>query len=272
MERVTLTGGCKMKKLIWILATGFVTLFSVVFGQSPFPETGQGSLYAFSEENGQQTYLEIPLKHTVVNAEISGFIARVDVRQEFFNSEDHPIEAIYVFPLPDNAAVDQMNMIIGTRVVKGVIKERSEAEMLYQQARHHGNTASLLTQERPNIFTQSITNIAPGDKITIAISYVQDITYDHGEYEFNFPMVVGPRFIPGNPIGKTGGGWALDTTDVPDASKITPPVLKPGMRSGHDIRILLDIDTGYPIKYIHSPSHNIMVESTDSYYAVVELQ
>ena len=163
-----------------------------------------------------------PLKHTDVKAEISGFLSRVDVTQEFENNFTEKIEAVYVFPLPNNAAVDDMTMRIGERTVKGKIMKREEAREVYEAAKSNGQIASLLDQERPNIFTQSVANILPGEKILIEITYVETLKYDGGSYEFVFPMVVGPRYNPGNATGKTGGGFSPDTTQVPDASKITP--------------------------------------------------
>src|SRR5262249_57196327 len=121
------------------------------------------------------------------------------------------------------AAVDDMTMIVGDRTIKGKIHRREEAQAIYEAAREAGHTASLLDQERPNIFTQSVTNIAPGAEVKITISYIEYLKYEDGKYEFVFPMVVGPRYIPGQPIGEqapptiapSSGGWAPDTSQVP---------------------------------------------------------
>src|SRR5262249_11158695 len=153
-----------------------------------------------------------PLKHTEVKAEISGFIARVVVTQEFENPFKEKIEAVYTFPLPQDAAVDDMTMVIGERTIRGKILPREEAQAVYESAKSSGKTASLLDQERPNIFTQSVANILPGDQIKITISYVETLKYEDGAYEFVFPMVVGPRYIPGErQISKRGNGFASDT-------------------------------------------------------------
>lgn len=220
-------------------------------------EVTQGSLHILKDDKT----LELPLKHTDVDAYVTGYIARVNVTQHFTNPYKEPIEAVYVFPLPENAAVDAMTMKIGEKVIKGVIKKREEAREIYEQAIQQGKTASLLEQERPNIFTQTVGNIMPGDDIYIEISYVQDLKYDHGSYEYTFPMVVGPRYIPGtrntSTGSKQGGGWSEDTDEVPDASRITPPVLKPEYRSGHDISLKLTVDAGVPIQNFSCPSHDI---------------
>ncbi len=200
-----------------------------------------------------------PLKHTAVSAEISGGLTRVTVTQLFVNPLNEKIEAVYAFPLPVRAAVDDMTMMIGDRTIHGTIKRREEARAIYEAARDSGRVAALLDQERPNIFTQSVANITSGAEIKIMISYVEALSYEDGSYEFTFPMVVGPRYIPGAPIGKQGGGWAPDTDQVPDASKITPPVAPKGTRAGHDISISLTIDAGVPIEGIKCSSHEIDV-------------
>src|SRR5438876_11182796 len=175
-----------------------------------------------------------PLKHTEVKAEISGFLSRVVVTQEFENPFREKIEAVYTFPLPQNAAVDDMTMIVGVRTVRGKILRREEAQAVYEAAKTNGQTASLLNQERPNIFTQSVANILPGEQIKITISYVETLKYEDGAYEFVFPMVVGPRYVPGSaagaPVGNKGNGFAPNTDHVPDASRITPQPVPEGMR------------------------------------------
>ncbi|HEY9861701.1 MAG TPA: VIT domain-containing protein [Candidatus Obscuribacterales bacterium] len=195
----------------------------------------------FGQKDGQQQ--AFVLKHTEVKAKVSGNISRVEVTQTFENPFKDPLEAVYVFPLPDEAAVDDMEIKIGDRVVKGDIKKREEAQKIYEQARQQGRTAGLLEQERDNIFTQSLANIRPGEQIEVTIRYSDNLKFEGGDYEFVFPMVVGPRYIPGNAIGTSG-----DTDVVPDASRITPPVLKPGTRSGHNIGVAVEIDAGVPVQ------------------------
>ena len=206
----------------------------------------QGGLEAVNIEG--KSLGACPLKNTDVKAEISGFLSRVKVTQEFENNFSEKIEAVYVFPLPNNAAVDSMTMRIGERVVRGKIMKREEARDVYEAAKSNGQIASLLDQERPNIFTQSVANILPGEKITIEISYVETLKYDGGSYEFVFPMTVAPRYIPGNPT-------AEGTDKVPDALKITPPIAK--NRAGHDISIQVKLDAGVPVEKVESKSHQI---------------
>jgi Ca-activated chloride channel family protein len=229
----------------------------------------QGSLCALNAAGSALGWC--PLVHTEVNAEISGILSRVTVRQDFRNSFTVPIEAVYAFPLPHDAAVDDMAIHVGARTIRSVIKRREEAAAVYQQARAQGKLAALLDQERPNIFTQQVANILPGQNVEITISYVATLKYENGGYSFVFPMVVGPRYIPGMPIGKEGGGWSPDTHKVPDASKITPPVVPPGMRAGHDISMSVTIEAGIPFGNLRSPQHEVVVSRRDSHSALVRL-
>jgi Ca-activated chloride channel homolog len=215
--------------------------------------------------------VECPLRHTDVKADVSGFIARVRVTQTFENPYDEAIEAVYVFPLPHGSAVDEMTMVAGERRIAGVVKRRREAREVYAQALAQGQTAALLEQERPNIFTQSVGNIPARAQVRVEIAYVDVLPYEGGRYEFHFPMVVGPRYIPGQPIGRQGEGWAPDTTRVGDASRITPPVLKPGFRSGHDVRLTVNVDAGVPIRAVQVHNHQAPVRRAGQSRASVTL-
>lgn len=213
----------------------------------------------------------LPLKHTEVKAEISGFVAEVSVTQVFSNPAEKPIEAVYVFPLPENAAVNDMTLVVGERRIKGQIKKREEARQVYEQAKAQGRTAALLDQERPNIFTQSVANIPAGKEIRVTLKYIQNLGYDRGVYRFSFPMTVGPRYIPGEAAGKKGTGWSPDTAAVPDASLITPPVTAPGRRSGRDISVEVRLNAGIAVKNIRSSSHDISVKELGGSRAEIAL-
>jgi Ca-activated chloride channel family protein len=214
-----------------------------------------------------------PLKRTDVKAEISGFLSRVRVTQEFENPFKEKIEAVYTFPLPSQAAVDDMTMTVGDRTVKGKIMRREEARTVYEAAKTGGQVASLLDQERPNIFTQSVANILPGEKVTVTLSYVETLKYEDGAYEFVFPMVVAPRYIPGTPITNADGeSTSRNTTQVPDASKITPPITPRGTRTGQDIALEVALDAGVPIDELKSNSHEIDVERANGWSARVRLK
>ncbi|HXJ34431.1 MAG TPA: VIT and VWA domain-containing protein [Candidatus Eisenbacteria bacterium] len=199
-----------------------------------------------------------PLEHTDVKATVSGFVARVTVTQRFGNPFSDPIEAIYTFPLSERAAVDAMTMRTGDREIRGDIKTREEAHRIYEEAKRAGKLTSILDEERPNIFTQSLANVMPGAKVEIVISYVEPLKFAAGTFELTFPTVVGPRFIP--PAG------------VPDADRITPPVTPEGTRAGHDIAIAVDVDAGLPIGTVESPLHEIDVARPDATHVRVALR
>lgn len=225
-------------------------------------DPGQGILLIASDSSDEPELF--PLVDTAVSARIVGYVANVAVRQTYNNPFSDSIEAVYVFPLPDNAAVSAMTITVGDRVIKGVIKQRDEARDLYDKAKSEGKTAALLDQERPNVFTQSVANIEPGQDVVVELQYDLTLAYDDGWYELVYPMVVGPRYIPGSPNGEptVGGGTSPDTDEVPDASRITPPIRKPNKRSGHDISIDVEIDPGLPIKELESPTHEIDVTAS----------
>jgi Ca-activated chloride channel family protein len=204
--------------------------------------------------------VELPLTYTTVEADVSGPVAQVTVTQTFRNPYEDTIEAVYVFPLPHEAAVNDLEMRLGERVIRGIIERRDEARRLYDNARDSGRVAALLEQERPNIFTQSVANILPGNDVVVRLTYVETIAYDDGRWELVFPTVVGPRFIPpgGSPDFLPAGGFApVPTPGVPDAGRITPPALPPEMRSGHDLAITVHLDAGLPVRELTSPSHRI---------------
>lgn len=219
------------------ISTVFVVLVLSVFTILA-QRTDQGALGAVSKSGKELG--GCPLKHTRVSADISGFLSRVTVVQEFENSFAEPIEAVYTFPLSHNSAVDSMMMTIGTRTIRGTIMKRDEARKIYEQAKSDGKTASLLDQERPNVFTQSVANILPGEKIVVEISYVETLKYDDGSYEFVFPMTVSPRYSPDS---------------VADSNKITP--LSAETRAGNDISIEVNLNAGVPVESIRSTSHEI---------------
>ncbi len=213
----------------------------------------------------------LPLEHTDVRLRVTGFVARATVTQTFTNPYAEPLEAVYVFPLPDDAAVDAMTMQIGDRRVRAEINRREEARRRYDEARRRGQRAALLEQERANVFTQSVVNIMPGDRIEIEIQYVNLLRYEDGAYELVFPLVVGPRYVPGTPLGQSGHGDAPDTDRVPDGSRVTPPVLSPTERSGHDVTLSVHLDAGVPIQGLYSSSHALSVWELGPGGALVEL-
>ncbi len=187
-----------------------------------------------------------PLKHTDVKANISGFIGITEVTQIFTNPMETPIEAEYIFPLPEKSAVFEMLMKIGDKTIRGIVKEKEEAKAIYNKAIQEGKRASLLDEERPNVFVQHVGNIMPGDEIKILIKYVEDIKYEEGIYEYVFPMTVGPRYTPKTMEGKEGN--------------INPAYPEEGKRAGHDISLSVEINSPINIEEINSELHEIIVE------------
>ncbi|HEX8501678.1 MAG TPA: VIT domain-containing protein [Pyrinomonadaceae bacterium] len=246
---------------------------------------------------------ECPLKHTAVRAEVSGFISRVTVTQEFENPFEDKIEAVYVFPLPQGAAVDDMTMLVGGRVIRARIMRREEAQAAYRQARARGHVATLLDQERPNIFTQSVANILPGQSVKVTISYVETLRYEAGTYEWSFPMVVAERYTPSgggaegppavvHPEGSEGderqdaaaaqpqqssGGLTQEASGAQDAGAGTAGAARTdappeGMRAGHDISVEVSIDAGVPLEAVASGTHEVEVERRGGAGALVRLK
>jgi Ca-activated chloride channel family protein len=174
----------------------------------------------------QAGYVVATRMNTDIEARVSGLVARVSVSQSFRNDGQEWVEGIYVFPLPDAAAVDRFRMHVGERIIEGEIREKEQAKKEYEAAKTAGKKTSLVEQQRANLFTTSVANIGPGEVITVEIEYLETLRYDEGSFSLRFPMTLTPRYIPGTPLpGRKGSGWSPDTTKVPDASLITPPVI-----------------------------------------------
>jgi Ca-activated chloride channel homolog len=247
---------------IWIIAKP-----KVARPVATYDTPGCGAMMAKLPQ--EQKEVPLPLKHTDVKGQISGYIATVEVTQQFHNPYGVKIEASYVFPLPDNAAVNEFIMIIGERKIRGIIRERQEAEQIYEAARSQGYVASLLTEERPNIFTQKVANIEPNKEIDVTIKYFNTMAYVDGWYEFVFPMVVGPRFNP--PSTSDGvGAVAMGKTNASGQSTEVQ-YLNPSQRSGHDISLAVDIDAGVAIEELTCPSHAITNSSTSAQKRTIKL-
>jgi Ca-activated chloride channel homolog len=187
------------------------------------PQCGEGSLLFRSPISGR--YESVPLVHTDATFDVRGLVAAATVTQQYVNSSTTPIEAVYIFPLPHDAAVYDMEIRIGNRVIRSEIHERAEAKRVYEAAKSEGKRAALVEEGRPNIFTASVANIMPHDRIDVRLRYVEPLKWEAGRIRLVFPMVVGPRYIPGRQaVDHTGSGWSSDTNSVPDASRITPVV------------------------------------------------
>jgi Ca-activated chloride channel family protein len=216
----------------------------------------------------------LPLLRTAVDADIGGSVTSVTVTQRFHNSAARPIEAVYVFPLPTDAAVDAMEMHIGRRVLRAQIDRRASARQRYEQARDQGVRAALLEQERPNIFTFNVANIDPGADVDVTLHFFGSARYDDHTYAWAFPMVVGPRYIPGTPLASppVGTGVQRDTDRVTDASRISPDYVPPGTRSGHAVSLRVRLDAGTELEHIEAPAHDVEVSRPSPAVAEVTLR
>jgi len=212
----------------------------------------------------------LPLIALEVDARIAGVIATVDVVQTFVNTTRVPLEATYVFPLPDRAAVHRFTMTVGDRVIEGMIEERGTARQAYDDAIAGGHRAAIAEEERPGVFTLRVGNLMPGDAATVRLVLVGPLPVDDGEAAFRFPLVVAPRYIPGVALAgaQAGLGHALDTDRVPDASRISPPVRLPGFPNPVRLAVRVAFVDGV-VHEIASSLHAVVQSRRDA--QVVEL-
>jgi Ca-activated chloride channel family protein len=220
----------------------------------PAPDDGFGALRT---EKGL-----LPLKALDVRARVDGLLAETRLTQTFVNAHAEPLEATYIFPLPDRAAVTRFRLEVAGRVVEGELKERGAARKEYDEAIKEGHRAAITEEERPGVFTMRVGNLPPGETAKVELTLTGPLPYADGEATFRFPLVVAPRYIPGTPLPgpSVGAGVATDTDTVPDASRITPPVLLPGFPN--PVRLSLAVE--------FAPSPLVPSALTSSLHAVVE--
>jgi len=184
--------------------------------------------------------IRLPLKSVNIQATVADRIADVTVEQEFHNPCSDPLEAVYTYPLPGGCAVSFFQLKVGDQIIVGKVQERQQARQVYQQALADGKRAALLEQERDDVFTVSLGNLPPGDHVVVTVKYSEKLPYyDNGTTELRLPLVVAPRYIAGEPLERdqVGSGTELDTIEVPDASRISPPRLAPGVNPNVDVSI-----------------------------------
>lgn len=227
------------------------------------PEAGFGAL---STARGL-----LPLVAMEVEARVAGVVATTELAQVFVNTTGVAIEATYIFPLPDRCAVHRFRMEVAGRVIDGVIDERGAARANYEAAIAAGHRAAIAEEERPGVFTLRVGNLMPGDSATVRLSLVGALPVDDGEVTFRFPLVVAPRYIPGAALGgdQAGLGIAADTDLVPDASRISPPVLLPGCPSPVRLALRVVLEDGV-MRDVASSLHAVTVARRDA--QVVEVQ
>jgi Ca-activated chloride channel family protein len=183
----------------------------------------------------------LPLAGVQISATVADRVASVTIKQTFRNTYAEHLEAVYIFPLSGGCVISDFELRVGDRVVKGIVKERQAAREQYQQALDSGKRAALLEQERDDVFTMQVGNIPPNEEVSVQLVYSERLPFfENGKTEIRLPLVVAPRFIPGEAVERqnVGLGTVLDTNLVPDASRITPPMLAPGV----DPKTALSID------------------------------
>jgi Ca-activated chloride channel family protein len=262
--------------VLTLLAVFAMVLFSIVF---PEVTKAQGLPGRINEDpwqtKGGQLFFENPdasfraaaLLKTEVDIEVVGIIVNARIRQYFINSSENWMEGIYAFPLPEDAAITSLRMEIGDRQLEGRVKERQTARRSYQKARAEGRKTSLMEQRRPNIFTVSMANIGPGEKVVVGLEYQNTAAYDNGTFSLRFPTAVGPRYLPANGVevlredGTYSSTAGITTVrQVKNADCLSPPVVAPGEKAVNPTSIVVNLDTGLPLASIESPYHNIVVE------------
>lgn len=219
------------------------------------PDAGLGALRT---ERGN-----LPLDRLDVRAAITGLVSETVLTTEFVNVHETALEATYIFPLPDRAAVTGMTMTADGHTVEADLQERAQAREAYDAAIAAGQRASIAEEERPDVFTMRVGNLLPGERVTVELRLVGPLPYEDGAATFRFPLVVAPRYIPGTPIAgpRVGDGVADDTDAVPDASRISPPVLLPGFPHPVRLSIGVDIDPGgLELGEVRSSLHTVVGE------------
>ncbi len=269
--------------LILMIATASVAAASTATKPPPTAgpplrpaDVGEGSLLLRPVDQGKAragAYRAALVQKSEVEIDVSGLVARAVVRQEFSNSADTWMEGIYVFPLPHKAAVDSLRLTVGDRVIEGRIEERRKAQEQYADARRQGRKAALVEAERPNIFTTSVANIAPGETVTVEIRYQQTVAYKDGEFRLRFPTVVGPRYVPGAvQIARFGAnGWAASAASggngaaKTDPQRISQPVQRPGPngeRYLNPLSLTVRLNAGVPLAEVRSHHHGINLDGS----------
>jgi len=227
-----------------IALAGLTLLFASEARAAEAP--GEGTLLLRPRAGGDA--LDAPLQSTAVAFQVSGVVVRARVVQTFRNPGEGWYEGVYVFPLPQNSAVDRLRLRVGERTLEGEIQERAAAQKTYAAARAQGSRAALLDQERPNMFTTSVANIGPHETIVVELEYIETLRYRDGRFSLRFPMVVGPRYVPHG---------------VTDAARITPVVLRPqeGRMPVNPVSIRVELDAGVPLAEVSSPYHQVDIKT-----------
>ncbi|MEE4147140.1 MAG: marine proteobacterial sortase target protein [Halieaceae bacterium] len=251
-------------------------------GEGALAQLASGQLLFAGDQPGH--YTPAIMLGSKVHFDISGMIATVEVEQAFRNDSGRALEGVYGFPLPDNAAVRHMEMVIGERRIVGKIREKAEAQKIYREAKSAGKKASLVEQQRPNLFTNRVANINAGETVVVRLEYVQQLSFDNGEFSLRFPTTLTPRYMPGQPVAAASGeeeppalavdpylGWALPTDQVPDADAISPlqyPQAGDEHRPLNPLELSVRLDMGMPLARVDAPYHDIVLARRAQVYTI----
>lgn len=250
-----------------------VVLPDQLFDASPEVQAGQLLIQRGEDE---PWYPSLHLE-TDISVAISGMIATITMQQRFLNDSGVWVQGSYVLPLSEGAAVNRMDMLLGERRIVGEIKEKGEARTVFRQAQQSGRKAAITEQQRPNLFSQRVANIPPGEAIEVELSYVQQVHYDGGEFSLRLPTTLTPRYIPGRSLDgdgpltiEAGGwGWSSATDEVADAQHITPFMSSASTSQetvSNPLTLNVTLDSGLPLARVLSDSHPLVVtEDGDNY-------
>jgi Ca-activated chloride channel family protein len=218
---------------------------------------------------GVETAMPAMRLGTDMDVTVSGQIARVRVTQAFRNTSARWMEATYLYPLPDDGAVDSLKMVVGQRVIIGRIKRREEARSIYEKARDNGQKAGLVEADRPNMFRNSVANVGPGETVLISIEYQAPVRQLGGEYALRVPLVVGPRYVP--PHSLTDGN-APDPAAIADAGNVTAPIAHPALgKELNPVSITVHLTPGFVPANLISPYHRIAVQADGAQTRTIRL-
>ena len=207
---------------------------------------------------------------TDIDVTVSGPVARVRVTQAFRNTSQHRMEATYLYPLPEDGAVDSLKMVVGQKVFIGHIKKREEARQLYDQAKRNGQKAGLVEASRANLFRNSVANVGPGETVLIAIEYQAPVRQLGGEYALRLPLVVGPRYVPPHSLTDTQGN--PDPAKLADAQAVTAPLAHPSLgKALNPVSISVRLAPGFAPANIISPYHRIAIHKDGAQQSTVRL-
>ena len=207
-------------------------------------------------------YAPAPLVATEVDIAVGGIVARTVVKQHFVNPTADWLEGRYVFPLPEDAAVNRMTLTVGDRVIEAKIAERRVARQVYNTAREQGRRAALVEQHRPNMFSNEVANIPPGGRIAAELHYLQRLRFDHGKFSLRFPLVVAPRFDPAARSRKLTSHIPETARQAGDSAVIIPvqnPANSPPL---NPVSLTVNLDAGMALDAVASTSHKLVIEKT----------